>query len=308
MPRNSAGAFSLVAGNPVVTDTPVSSTWANDTLNDIAAEIQDSLSRSGKGGMLVPMEFADGTAADPAITFSAAPTTGLYRAGTNDVRFSLAGSDLVQLAATVIKFIARVADGATAIGLTIDTVNALTTAGAKLLSVLNHAVEKFSIDKDGAVVAGAMTGTAPAATVAASDGQNGVTATGGVAGGDFGYSGGSGVVGTGADENGSSDGGSGGVFTGGDSDGVGVVATGGSSGTGLVASGGATNGTGIIAYGYGTAPGIKAVNDGGTRAPLNLAPHSTPSTLENGDIWIDSITNTLMVRIDGISQQVMTTY
>jgi len=151
MPRNSAGTFALVAGNPVVDDTVIEASWANDTLNDIAAEIQDSLSRSGKGGMLVPMEFADGTVDDPSITFSAAPTTGLYRAGTNDVRFSLAGVDLITLTTALIKLVARVADGATAVGVTIDTANALTTTGAKLLSILNNAVEKFSIDKDGQI-------------------------------------------------------------------------------------------------------------------------------------------------------------
>lgn len=32
----SSGTFSLVAGNPVVTGTTISSTWANDTLSDIA--------------------------------------------------------------------------------------------------------------------------------------------------------------------------------------------------------------------------------------------------------------------------------
>jgi len=32
----SGGVFSLVAGNPVTTATTISSTWANNTLNDIA--------------------------------------------------------------------------------------------------------------------------------------------------------------------------------------------------------------------------------------------------------------------------------
>ncbi len=33
----SSGTFSLVAGNPVVTGTTISSTWANNTLSDIAS-------------------------------------------------------------------------------------------------------------------------------------------------------------------------------------------------------------------------------------------------------------------------------
>jgi hypothetical protein len=34
---NGSGTFSLVAGNPVVTGTTISSTWANNTLSDIAS-------------------------------------------------------------------------------------------------------------------------------------------------------------------------------------------------------------------------------------------------------------------------------
>jgi hypothetical protein len=44
--RNSSGTFSLVSGNPVVTGTTISTTWANNTLSDIATELTDSLSRS----------------------------------------------------------------------------------------------------------------------------------------------------------------------------------------------------------------------------------------------------------------------
>lgn len=43
-------------------------------------------------------------------------------------------------------------DGATALGVALDTTTALTTAGAKLLSVRNNGVEKMYVDKDGHIV------------------------------------------------------------------------------------------------------------------------------------------------------------
>jgi hypothetical protein len=51
----------------------------NNTLADLASMIEDSLSRSGQGGMLAPLSFSDGTEADPGIAFSNQTTTGFYR-------------------------------------------------------------------------------------------------------------------------------------------------------------------------------------------------------------------------------------
>jgi hypothetical protein len=48
MSRNGSGTFLLVAGNPVVTGTPISSAWANATLNDIAAALTQSFSVDGQ--------------------------------------------------------------------------------------------------------------------------------------------------------------------------------------------------------------------------------------------------------------------
>lgn len=47
MPRDVAGTYSLPAGNPVVTGTTVSTTWANNTLSDIASALTASLSIDG---------------------------------------------------------------------------------------------------------------------------------------------------------------------------------------------------------------------------------------------------------------------
>lgn len=51
MSRNGSGVYSLPAGNPVVTLTAISTSWANSTLTDIANELTNSID---KGGRTVP--------------------------------------------------------------------------------------------------------------------------------------------------------------------------------------------------------------------------------------------------------------
>jgi hypothetical protein len=48
MSRNGSGTYSLPAGNPVVTNTTISSTWANTTLGDIANALSGSLAADGQ--------------------------------------------------------------------------------------------------------------------------------------------------------------------------------------------------------------------------------------------------------------------
>jgi hypothetical protein len=86
----------LPAGNPVVTGTAISSTVHNNTLADLSAELTDSLSRSGKGPMLAPLELTDGTKTLPALTFDADPDTGIYRAGSGDLRITCNDTDIIK--------------------------------------------------------------------------------------------------------------------------------------------------------------------------------------------------------------------
>jgi hypothetical protein len=91
MPRNASGTYSLPAGNPVVSGSVISSTWANPTLADVANELTNSLSRNGQGGMLVPFEFTNGTFGAPGITWASETSTGFYRPATSDMRATVAG-------------------------------------------------------------------------------------------------------------------------------------------------------------------------------------------------------------------------
>lgn len=51
MSRNGSGTYSLPAGNPVVTGTTIASTWANNTMNDIASALTGSVAADGQTPM-----------------------------------------------------------------------------------------------------------------------------------------------------------------------------------------------------------------------------------------------------------------
>ena len=51
MSRNGSGTYTLPAGNPVVTGTTISSSWANNTMNDLAAALTDSVAADGQTPM-----------------------------------------------------------------------------------------------------------------------------------------------------------------------------------------------------------------------------------------------------------------
>jgi len=48
MSRNGSGTYTLPAGNPVVTGTTISSTWANNTLGDIQSALTGSVASDGQ--------------------------------------------------------------------------------------------------------------------------------------------------------------------------------------------------------------------------------------------------------------------
>lgn len=77
--RNGTGTYTLPNGNPVLSGTVITSSWANNTLGDIATELTDSLSRSGKGAMTAPLRLPNGTQASPAWQFDSDTDTGCWR-------------------------------------------------------------------------------------------------------------------------------------------------------------------------------------------------------------------------------------
>ena len=92
MSRDANGNYTLPLP-PVISGEVVQAAWANTSLNDIKVALTDSLDRQGRGGMLAPFSFADGTINAPGATFSNEPSSGLYRAGGGDVRMTILGQD-----------------------------------------------------------------------------------------------------------------------------------------------------------------------------------------------------------------------
>ncbi len=113
MSRNGSGTYTLPAGNPVVTGTTISSTWANNTLADIAATLTDSVAADGQTAMTGDLQMgsnritglADGIASSDAATVSqvTAVVTGyqteitavgiLKGAGAGSISAATAGTD-----------------------------------------------------------------------------------------------------------------------------------------------------------------------------------------------------------------------
>jgi hypothetical protein len=77
MARNGTGIYSLPSGNPVVSGSTISVTWANNTLNDIASALTQSVSKDGQTVMTGAQNFggfkiinlASGTTSGDAVHF-----------------------------------------------------------------------------------------------------------------------------------------------------------------------------------------------------------------------------------------------
>jgi len=96
MSRNASGTHSLPTGNPVVVGTIADPVVHNATNSDLSAEITDSLSRSGKGGMSAPLVVTAGTAALPAIVPTGDTDTGIYSPGANEIAISTGGTQRIK--------------------------------------------------------------------------------------------------------------------------------------------------------------------------------------------------------------------
>ena len=253
--RNSSGTYTLPAGNPVVTGTTISSSTHNSTMSDVATELTDSLSRSGKGAMTAALELADGTVAAPGLSFDTDTDVGLYRIGANNPGFSVNGV-LTQAWSTTTSTFPR---GVTVTQSQADTGAVVATANGTATAVTG--------------TGGSTSGAGASFTGGAPNGQGlGVTGDGT----------GTGTISIGGDSSGIGVRGIGGA-----TNGIGVRGEGAGSGAGASFVGGSTDGIGSVNAGTGVGVGATFANgtaaSGGTRQDA--------ATLTNGDLNLSGVTD-----------------
>lgn len=146
MPRNGSGVYTLPSGNPVEPGTTIDSAWANDTLEDIANELTNSLSRTGAGGMIAPFRIADGNVTAPGLAFTNETNSGLYRSGAGSLWMSVLGVNTVQFTTTGVNIPA---------GKTVNLLGGITTTTLDVTVEANIALATLT----GTTKLGASTGT-----------------------------------------------------------------------------------------------------------------------------------------------------
>lgn len=101
MPFNGSGTFNLVSPyNPVVTDTVVSTTWANATLNDVAAGLSNCFTRDGQSSLEADFplggfkltSIGNGTVSAPGLLWAAGE--GIYRPATGQLAIALGAAQV----------------------------------------------------------------------------------------------------------------------------------------------------------------------------------------------------------------------
>lgn len=131
MARNASGTHSNPLPNVAAGDT-IEAAWANTSLSDFSVEITDSLSRTGKGNMSVPLKVVDGTVAAPGLSFSSEAGSGLYRASAGDLRIARLGTEIVRLTSAGVR---------TAGALTVAASDLTMTAGNLIPSTAGKGVD-----------------------------------------------------------------------------------------------------------------------------------------------------------------------
>jgi len=97
MARNGSGTYVLPAGNPVVTGSTISSTWANNTLNDMATALTGSIAKDGQTtptGNLPMGGYAHTSVADATVRTMYA-TAGQVQDGSFTLLTSVSGTNAI---------------------------------------------------------------------------------------------------------------------------------------------------------------------------------------------------------------------
>jgi hypothetical protein len=149
MARNGSGTYTLPAGNPVVTGTTISSTWANNTLNDLGNAMTASLAYDGQTTPVanLPMGSFIHTGVGNAIARTNYASAGQVQDGTLSYLTGISGTDTITAIAPVsmsalaagqtFRFIAAGANATTSVTLNINSIGAkaVTKNGTTALAI-----------------------------------------------------------------------------------------------------------------------------------------------------------------------------
>ena len=149
MARNGSGTYTLPAGNPVVTGTTISSTWANNTLNDLGNAMTASLAYDGQTIPVanLPMGSFIHTGVGNATVRTNYASAGQVQDSTLTYLTSVSGTDTITATAPVsmnayaagqtFRFIAAGANTTTSVTLNINSIGAknITKNGTTALAV-----------------------------------------------------------------------------------------------------------------------------------------------------------------------------
>jgi len=149
MARNGSGTYSLPAGNPVVTGTTISSTWANNTLNDLGNAMTASLAYDGQTVPIsnLPMGGYLHTGVANATARTNYASAAQVQDGTLTYLTSVSGTDTITATAPIsmsayvtgqtFRFIAAGANATTGVTLNINSIGAknITKNGTTALAI-----------------------------------------------------------------------------------------------------------------------------------------------------------------------------
>ena len=152
--RDSSGTmtFNSVSGGYPFQPGVISRTAMNAHFSELAAELTDSASRSGKGGFTAPVRAADGSASLPAFSWTSDTNTGLYRVGADIVGLSLGGTEYVDFsttATTVRTSILRLNAGSDQEVRKSGGTLLVGTADANRVDLYTQAAARFTVNSDG---------------------------------------------------------------------------------------------------------------------------------------------------------------
>jgi len=117
MPRDVSGNYTLPPLNPVVGGTVIDIAWANNTMGDIATQLNNVFTRDGVLGPTGTFKIIDGTLATPGLAFNSELGLGIFREAQNVLSVAIGGAVVARFKPTGVETVGGINKNATAIAI-----------------------------------------------------------------------------------------------------------------------------------------------------------------------------------------------